>query len=89
PVADVLVRPITPFAEFTGSLAAVKHVELRPRVAGYVLAVNVPEGRLIEKGHPLFLIDPRPFQAALNEATARLQEAEAASTLAQADYVRA
>ncbi|OKB68456.1 efflux transporter periplasmic adaptor subunit [Serratia marcescens] len=89
PVAEVLVRPITPFVELTGSLTAIKRVELRPRVAGYVQEVHVPEGRVIEKGYPLFLIDPRPFQAALNAATARLQEAEAASTLAQADYTRA
>lgn len=41
PVAEVIVRPATPFAEFTGSLAAVKRVELRPRVAGYIQDVSV------------------------------------------------
>ncbi|MEN5282579.1 efflux RND transporter periplasmic adaptor subunit [Serratia marcescens] len=89
PVAEVLVRPVTPFVEFSGSLTAVQRVELRPRVAGYIQAVNVPEGRVIEKGHPLFRIDPRPFQAALDAAAARLQEAEATATLAQADFARA
>lgn len=89
PVAEVLVRPVTPFVEFSGSLTAVQRVELRPRVAGYIQAVNVPEGRVIEKGHPLFRIDPRPFQAALDAAAARLQEAEATATLAQADFSRA
>ncbi|MNJ30298.1 efflux RND transporter periplasmic adaptor subunit [Pseudomonas alkylphenolica] len=89
PVAEVLVRPVTPFVEFTGSLTAVKRVELRPRVAGYIQDVSVPEGRLVEKGSRLFLIDPRVFQAALDAATARLREAEAASMLAQAEYARA
>ncbi|MDV5743674.1 efflux RND transporter periplasmic adaptor subunit [Serratia marcescens] len=89
PVAEVLVRPVTPFVEFSGSLTAVQRVELRPRVAGYIQAVNVPEGRVIEKGHPLFRIDPQPFQAALDAAAARLQEAEATATLAQADFARA
>lgn len=89
PVAEVIVRPVTPFAEFTGSLAAVKRVELRPRVAGYILDVSVPEGRFVEKGDRLFSIDPRVFQAALNVATARLREAEAASVLAQAEHARA
>lgn len=89
PVAEVMVRPVTPFAEFTGSLTAVKRVELRPRVAGYIQDVSVPEGRFVEKGRELFVIDPRVFQAALNAATARLREAEATSILAQAEYVRA
>lgn len=89
PVAEVIVRPVTPFVEFTGSLAAVKQVELRPRVAGYIHDVSVPEGRFVEKGRTLFHIDPRVFQAALNAATARLRQAEAASTLAQAEHARA
>jgi gold/copper resistance efflux system membrane fusion protein len=89
PVTEVIVRPVTPFVEFTGSLTAVKRVELRPRVAGYIQDVSVPEGHSVEEGRTLFLIDPRVFQAALNAATARLREAEAASMLAQAEYARA
>ncbi|NDP49409.1 MAG: efflux RND transporter periplasmic adaptor subunit [Sulfuriferula multivorans] len=89
PVAEVIVRPVTPFVEFTGSLTAVKRVELRPRVAGYIQGVSVPEGRFVKKGRKLFLIDPRVFQAALNAATARLRQAETASMLAQAEYTRA
>ncbi|MND23615.1 Multidrug efflux pump subunit AcrA precursor [compost metagenome] len=89
PVAEVIVRPVTPFVEFTGSLSAVKRVELRPRVAGYIQEVSVPEGRYVEKGSRLFLIDPRVFQAAVNAATARLREAEATSQLAQAEHARA
>ncbi|MEX2954116.1 efflux RND transporter periplasmic adaptor subunit [Serratia fonticola] len=89
PVAEVVVRPITPFVEFTGSLTAVKRVELRPRVAGYLQEVSVPEGRLVNQGDRLFLIDPREFVAAVNVAKARLREAEAASLLAKAEYARA
>lgn len=89
PVAEVIVRPVTPFVEYTGSLTAVKRVELRPRVAGYIQEVSVPEGRFVEKGRELFRIDPRVFQAAMTAATARLREAEAASLLAQAEHERA
>jgi len=89
PVAEVVIRSVATFAEFTGSLAAIERVELRPRVAGYIQHVSVPEGRFVEKGSELFLIDPRGFQAALNAATARLREAEAALTLAQTEYERA
>ena len=89
PVAEVVVRPVTSFVEFTGSLTAVQRVELRPRVAGYLQEVSVPEGRFVEKGRALFRIDPRVFQAAVNAATARLREAQAASMLAQAEHARA
>lgn len=89
PVAEVIVRPVTPFVEFTGSLTAVKRVELRPRVAGYIQNVTVPEGRFVEKGRELFRIDPRVFQAALTAATAHLREAQAAWLLAQAEHARA
>lgn len=88
PVAEVIVRSVTPFVEFTGSLVAVKQVELRPRVAGYIQDVSVPEGRLVKEGDQLFYIDPRVFQAALKGAMARLREAEAALVLAQAEHGR-
>jgi gold/copper resistance efflux system membrane fusion protein len=89
PVAQVMVRPVTPFVEFTGSLTAVKRVELRPRVAGYIEGVSVPEGQYVEKGRALFHIDARQLQATLNAATARLREAQAAWQLAQAEHARA
>lgn len=89
PVAEVVIRSGTPFVEFTGSLTAIDRVELRPRVAGYIQNVSVPEGRFVEKGRKLFLIDPRGFQAVRDAARARLREAEAASVLAQAEYARA
>lgn len=88
PVAEVIVRPVTPFVELTGSLTAVKRVELRPRVAGYLQAVSVPEGSVVEAGSELFRIDPRVFQARVNAERARLREAEAASMLAQTEYTR-
>ncbi|WP_274604289.1 efflux RND transporter periplasmic adaptor subunit [Erwinia persicina] len=88
PVAEVIVRPITPFAELTGSLTAVNHVELRPRVAGYIQKVSMPEGHFVEKGSELFLIDPRVLQAAFNNAKAGLRETEAALMLAKAEYSR-
>lgn len=88
PVAEVIVRPVTPFVELTGSLTAVKRVELRPRVAGYLQAVSVPEGSVVEAGSELFRIDPRVYQARVNAERARLREAEAASMLAQTEYTR-
>ena len=89
PVAEVVARAVTPFVEYTGSLTAIDQVELRPRVSGYLQNVSVPEGQFVTKGSPLFVIDPRVFQAALNAARARLREAEATALLAQAEHGRA
>lgn len=89
PVAEVIQRTIAPSTEFTGFLAAPKTVELRSRVGGTIDAVSVPEGSLVRKGRHLFQIDPRPFQVALDTATAQLRQAEVLASQAQADFDRA
>lgn len=88
PVAEVIVRSIAPSAEFTGFLAAPKTVELRSRVGGTVESASVPEGSLVRKGQLLFQIDPRPFQVALDTATAQLRQAEVLASQSQADLDR-
>ena len=88
-MAEVIERIITPSTEFTGFLAAPETVELRSRVGGTVEAVSVPEGSMVRKGQMLFQIDPRPFQVALDTATAQLRQAEVLATQAKADLDRA
>ncbi|MCX5567140.1 efflux RND transporter periplasmic adaptor subunit [Alcaligenes phenolicus] len=88
PVAQVLERSILPSTDFTGFLAAPQSVELRSRVSGAVEAVSVPEGSLVRKGEPLFHIDPRPFQVALDTATAQLRQSEVLAKQAQDDLNR-
>ncbi|ARP79298.1 efflux transporter periplasmic adaptor subunit [Bordetella genomosp. 6] len=89
PVAEVVVRGVAPSAGFTGFLAAPRTVELRSRVGGAVDAVSVPEGSLVRKGQTLFQIDPRPFQVALDTATAQWRQADVLASQAQADFDRA
>ncbi|WP_319799322.1 efflux RND transporter periplasmic adaptor subunit [Halomonas sp. NyZ770] len=89
PVAEVIVRTMTPTVEFTGYLAAPETVELRSRVGGAIDAVSVPEGSLVNKGQLLFQIDPRPFQVALDTAQAQLHQAEVLTAQAQSDFERA
>ncbi|WP_304413500.1 efflux RND transporter periplasmic adaptor subunit [Achromobacter sp. RTa] len=89
PVAEVIERTISPSSDFTGFLAAPETVELRSRVSGAIHAVSVPEGGLVRKGQRLFQIDPRPFQVALDTATAQLRQAEVLAAQAQADFDRA
>src|SRR3546814_14335058 len=69
---------------FNGRVTAVESVQLRPRVSGYVQRVAFDEGQEVKKGDLLFVIDPRPYQAALDQAQAQLQRARAEAKLAQA-----
>jgi multidrug efflux system membrane fusion protein len=64
-------------------VAAVDSVELRPRVSGYVDRVAFREGQEVRKGDLLFVIDPRPYRAALDIAAARLERAQAGAVLAE------
>ena len=88
-VATVLSKPVHQWDTFNGRLTAVESVELRPRVSGYVQRVAFDEGQEVKKGELLFVIDPRPYRAALDQAQAQLQRARAEAKLAQAQDTRA
>jgi membrane fusion protein, multidrug efflux system len=88
-VATVLTKPVRQWDDFTGRVSAVEMVELRPRVSGYVQRVAYAEGQEVHKGDLLFVIDPRPYRAALDRALAELDRARAESRLAQAQDQRA
>ena len=76
-VAKPLVSPIVEWDPYTGRLEAIESVDVRARVSGYLLDHFFEEGHTVEAGDLLFLIDPRPFEAALAEAKARRLQAEA------------
>jgi len=88
-VARPLVRDITDWDEATGRLAAVESVDVRARIDGYLQAVNFREGALVKKGDLLFVIDPRPFKAALDQSQATLIAARARLELTEHDLDRA
>lgn len=71
-VARPLVKTITDWDRYVGQFEAVHHVELKPRVSGYLVEAAVSDGALVNAGDLLFRIDPRPFEAALAEARGRL-----------------
>jgi len=82
-------RDVTDYADFTGRTAAVDSVEVRARVWGYLDKVNFSEGALVKKGDVLFEIDPRTYQAALNQAEGNLASMEARLKRLDADLGRA
>jgi len=87
--AKVISKPITEFDEFTGRFEAVERVEIRPRVSGYVSSTHFEQGHEVKKGDVLYVIDPRPYQAALKGAQAELTRARTQAALAKSERERA
>ncbi|MEX3949262.1 efflux RND transporter periplasmic adaptor subunit [Paraburkholderia sp. EG287B] len=88
-VAPVLNRTITDWQTYSGRMAAVEKVEIRPQVSGTIVSVNFRDGALVKQGETLFVIDPRPYQAAVDQAAAQLAAAQARTGYAQSDWERA
>src|SRR5580698_3165391 len=82
-------RDVTDYADLTGRTAAVDSVEVRARVWGFLDKVNFKEGALVKKGEVLFEIDPRTYQAALNQAEGNLSSAQAKATRLESELKRA
>jgi multidrug efflux system membrane fusion protein len=88
-VAPVVSRTVRQWDDFTGRIAAVETVDLRPRVSGYIDRVTYQEGKEVKKGDLLFVIDQRPYLAALAQAEASLEHARSEAKLAQTQNARA
>ena len=87
-VAKPLVREMQEWSDFTGQFEARESVEVRPRVSGYLESINFTDGQLVKKGDLLFVIEPRPFELALETAKAQLAQNEAQLQLAKAQLER-
>ncbi len=87
--AKVLFNEVRDWADFTGRLEPVEHVEVRPRVGGFVETVGFVEGAEVKQGQLLFQIDPRPFQAAVDRLRAERDRAAAELSLARSYADRA
>jgi RND family efflux transporter MFP subunit len=82
PPAQVLVMTVEPrdtpiYKEWIGTLDGLVNATIHAQVVGYLLRQNYEEGKPVKKGDLLFEIDPRPFQAALDQAKAKLAQDEA------------
>jgi RND family efflux transporter MFP subunit len=84
-----LLKEVTGWDTFTGRLEAVDTVEVRPRVNGYVEQVVFRDGDYVQKGDLLFVIDPRPYEAATKQAEGQLAQAKAQFVLANKELERA
>jgi membrane fusion protein, multidrug efflux system len=87
--APVVQREVQNWDEYTGRLAPIGTVEVRPRVSGYITEVKFVDGDLVKKGQVLFVIDPRPYQAVADKAQGDYDTADAALKLATVEFERA
>jgi len=87
-VAKVVEKSVTEWDEFSGRVRAIDRVEVRPQISGIIEQVHFSDGQLVHKGDMLFTIDPRPFQAALDNAQAVEEGAQAKLALAKINLDR-
>src|SRR4051794_36236657 len=72
-VARPLQKIISEWDEYTGRFEAVETVEVRARVSGFIDSVNFKEGQIVKQGERLFVIDPRPYRFAVEQAKGDLE----------------
>jgi RND family efflux transporter MFP subunit len=88
PVSYPVERYVTNYAVFTARVAAVDSVDVKAHVWGYLQKVHFKEGALVKKGDVLFELDPRPYQALLDQARAKQRLDEAQLRSDEAEYQR-
>jgi membrane fusion protein, multidrug efflux system len=88
-VAQPVKRTVTDWDEFTGRFDAVESVEVRPRVGGFITAVEFRDGTFVKAGDLLYLIDARPFEAVATQAEGQLSDARAKVELGKRELDRA
>lgn len=76
-VASVVQKDVPIYDEWIATLYGYVNAQIQPQVTGYLIKQDYREGSFVHKGDVLFEIDPRPFQAVLDQAKAQLAQAEA------------
>ena len=93
PPPDVMVTPVVQkdvalYSEWIGTLDGLVNASVKAQVTGYLLEQDYQEGAFVQKGQLLFQIDPRPFQAVLDQAVGNLAQANAQLANAEAVQLR-
>jgi multidrug efflux system membrane fusion protein len=87
-VSQPVNRKVTEWDEYTGRFEAIESVDVRARVSGYLNKVMFTDGEDVRAGDILFTIDPRPFERALEQAQAQLNQATVSVSNAKLDVDR-
>ena len=88
PVSHPIERVVTDFVDFTGRTVPVHSVNIVPRVTGYLTKMPFKEGSDVKAGDLLFEIDPRPYQAQLDQAQSQVTLNQAQLELARSTLKR-
>jgi RND family efflux transporter MFP subunit len=76
-VAPVIQKDVSIYSEWVATLDGYVNAQIQPQVSGYLIKQDYREGSFVHKDDVLFEIDPRPFQAVLDQAKAQLAQAQA------------
>lgn len=87
-VTKVVQKDVPIYGEWIGTMSGYINANIRPQVKGYILSRNYKEGDVVQSGDLLFQIDPREFQAALDQAQGQLARAQAYQVKTQKDVTR-
>ena len=87
-VVEVQQKDVPIYGEWIGTLDGLVNADIKAQVAGYLMKQGYTEGSFVRKGQLLFEIDPRPFQAALDQAQGQLAQASGGSAQARAQLVQ-
>jgi membrane fusion protein (multidrug efflux system) len=85
---DVVQKDVPVYEEWVAQLNGPTNADITPKVQGYLLTQNYENGYFVKKGQLLYTIDPRPFEAQLDQAKAEVAVAEANLSRTQADVDR-
>ncbi len=88
PVSRPVDREVTDYVDFIGRTEAVHSVDIRPRVSGYLVEMPFEEGAEVKKGDLLFVVDPRPYQAQVDQAQGQVDLYQASLKLAKTTLAR-
>ena len=87
-VTEVVQRDVPIYHEYLATLDGYVNAQIQPQVSGYLIKQNYLEGALVSKNQILFKIDPRPFQAIVDQAKAQVAQAQAQLGKTQLDVQR-
>jgi multidrug efflux system membrane fusion protein len=87
-VATAAAEDVPIYIDAVGKVVAREVVSIQPQVSGRIVKIHFTDGADVKVGELLFTVDPRPYQAQLNQAEANLAGAEAALNLAKTNFAR-
>jgi multidrug efflux system membrane fusion protein len=88
PVVPVIRRTVPVYLDFVGTTEAIRSVSLQARVTGYLVEQGAPDGADVKTGGLLYRIDPRPYQAALDQVIANRAHDQANLQNAELNFQR-